>query len=285
MTLRAEPITKPVAFHGEGPVWLGGPAGLRWVDQLNGDILSLDESGAVTRAHVGKVAAVIRPRRRGGTVIATERALLLDDGDGRPGRALPDVFKDPSVRFNEGGCDPHGRLYVGTMAYDEAPGRGKLYRFDADHSVSVVLADVTVSNGLAWSPDGLVAYYIDSGTCRVDCFDYTSDGTLGNRRSFVDIAAEHGIPDGLAVDSDGGVWVALWGGSAVHRYTAAGDLDEVVTVPVSHVTACTFGGTDLTELYVTTSARGLDAEDEPLAGSLFRCTPGTRGLPVIAYAG
>lgn len=285
MTHHAKQLTEPVAFHGEGPVWLGEQYGLRWVDQLNGDVLSLDGSGGVTRKHVGKVAALIRPRRGGGTVIATERTLLLDDGGGGPGLALPDVWSDPSVRFNDGGCDPHGRLYVGTMAYDETPGRGKLYRFDADHSVSVVFGGVTVSNGLAWSPDGLMAYYIDSRTRRVDCFDYTADGTLGNRRAFVDIAEKHGIPDGLTVDSEGGVWVALWGGSAVHRYTAAGDLDEVVAVPVSQVTACTFGGIDLSELYVTTSALGLDAGAEPLAGSLFHCIPGTRGLPVSDYAG
>lgn len=151
MTLHAEPVTEPVSFHGEGPVWLGPEAGLRWVDQLRGDVLALDPLARVTRLHIGAVAAVVRPRSRGGTVVATDRALVLAGPDGALAQTLPEVWTDPTIRFNDGGCDPHGRLYVGTMAYDEALGRGKLYRFDADYRATIILDDVTVSNGLAWN--------------------------------------------------------------------------------------------------------------------------------------
>lgn len=286
MRLQAEQITGPLAFHGEGPVWLTAENELRWVDQLRGDVLALDQSGEVQRTHLGPIAAVIRPRRAGGTVVATDNKLVLDGGTGHERQVLPSVWSDETIRFNEGGCDPDGRLYVGTMAHDEAPGRGKLYRFDADHSVAVVLESVTVSNGIGWSPDGKMTYYIDSGTRRVDCFDYASGTGLSNRRAFKAIDETAGIPDGLTVDCEGGVWVALWGGSAVHRYSAAGELDEIITIPVSHVTACTFGGATLSELYITTSALGLEQRSmEPMAGSVFRCTPGVAGLPAFAYAG
>lgn len=119
----------------------------------------------------------------------------------------------------------------------------------------------------------------------MDQFSYTSDGTLTNRRTFVEIPETDGIPDGLTVDANGGVWVALWGGSAVHRYTPIDDLDQVISMSARHVTACTFGGPHLDELYITTSALGLDTGAEPSAGSLFRCSPGVQGVPTLGYAG
>ena len=116
-------------------------------------------------------------------------------------------------------------------------------------------------------------------------FDYDSDRGLSGRRTFVPIPAEHGGPDGLAVDEQGGIWVALFGGSAVHRYTAEGDLDEVIEVGARQVTACTFGGPDLDRLYITTSRENLEPDDDLLAGSLFTVVPGVTGLPVRAFAG
>lgn len=284
-TIPVEQITGPVAEHGEGPVWLGGQSGICWVDQLAGDVLCLGPSGDIRRTSVGPVAAVVRPRSDGGLVFATERNLVLDDGDRKAFRALPAAFTDGSLRFNDGGCDPEGRLYVGTTAYDGRDGAATLYRFDADHSCSVVLEGVSVSNGLAWTPDGRRAYYVDSPTQQIDCFDYEPNGELTGRRPFVRVRDQDGIPDGLTVDVEGGVWLALWGGSAVHRYAPSGELDAVVTLPVDQVTACAFGGDDLGDLYVTTSSHGLAAGEQPESGSLFRCRPGVAGLPVTAYAG
>jgi sugar lactone lactonase YvrE len=187
--------------------------------------------------------------------------------------------------MNEGGCDPDGRFYCGSMAYDQRPGGGALYRLDPGGSVRAVLENVTISNGLEWSPDGSRAYYNDTQTYRTDVFDYDGDSGLTGRRPFVDLSAEAKLPDGLTVDEEGGVWVALANGGAVRRYTPAGVLDEGIEVPAKKVTACTFGGPNLDELFITTSREDLEPGEDPLAGSLFRAEVGVAGLPVREFAG
>jgi sugar lactone lactonase YvrE len=282
--VRAEQVTGSVAYHGEGPVWSERWDGLRWVDMLAGDILSLVADGTINRRHVGRVAAALRPRRRGGAVIGVERAFALEDADGTLTH-LDELWSDTNVRMNEGGCDPDGRFYCGSMAYDQQPGAGALYRLDPDGSVRVVLENVTISNGLEWSPDGSRAYYNDSPTQRIDVFDHDGESGLSGRRPFTEVPAEAGAPDGLTVDEEGSVWVALYGGGAVRRYTPEGMLDEVIEVPAKQVTACTFGGSDLDQLFITTSREGLGSGDDPLAGSLFMSAVGVAGLPVREFAG
>jgi sugar lactone lactonase YvrE len=169
------------------------------------------------------------------------------------------------------------------MAYDQRPGAAKLYRLDPDGTVHVVLADVTVSNGLDWSPDGSRAYYNDTATYGIDVYEYDGDTGLSGRRLFA--ATEPYRPDGLTVDGEGGVWVALSNGGAVRRYTPDGALDEVIELPTKKVTACTFGGPGLDELFITTSQEKIDVDTDPLAGSLFRAKPGVTGLPVREFSG
>ncbi|PYE55460.1 SMP-30/gluconolactonase/LRE family protein [Deinococcus yavapaiensis] len=280
--MRAEQISDPVMFHGEGPVWWPSWGGLRCVDMLAGDVLTLRPDGTVARQNVGRVAAALRPRRGGGAVIAVERGFTLEDADGTLTH-LPDLWDDAGIRMNDGGCDPHGRFYCGTMAYDQRAGAGTLYRLDADGKGSVVHEGVTISNGLEWSPDGTRAYYNDTPTNRVDVFDYDFTRGLVGRRTFVEVPGK--FPDGLTVDAEGGVWIALFGEGEVRRYTPSGKLDEVIEVPARQVTACTFGGEFLTELYVTTSREGLKAGDDPLAGALFRVSVGVRGLPARTFGG
>jgi sugar lactone lactonase YvrE len=279
--MRAEQITEPVAYHAEGPVWSERFGGLRWVDMFAGDVLSLGRDGGVSRAHLSELVAALRPRRSGGAVLGFARGFALQDPDGTV-EALPDIWSDPGVRMNEGGCDPDGRFYCGSMAYDKRPGAGSLYRLDPDGSITVVLEGVTVSNGLEWSPDGSRAYYNDTDTHRTDVFDYDAESGLTGRRVFADVAPAR--PDGLTVDSDGGVWVALSGAGAVRRYVD-GRPDEVVEVAARKVTACTFGGQGLDELFITTSREDLEAGDDPQAGSLFRAVPGVTGLPAREFAG
>jgi sugar lactone lactonase YvrE len=275
-----ERFSDPIAFHGEGPVWVDG---LRLVDMLAGDIVTLNASGAVLeRVHVGEVAAALRPRRDGGLVVALERGFALIGPDGGLEK-LPELWSDAGVRMNDGGTDPDGRFYCGSMAYDMSPGAGALYRLDPDGDVSIILPSVTLSNGFAWSPDGTAAYYIDSLTYRIDVFDY--DGELTNRRPFVTVDRSDGMPDGLTVDREGGVWLALWGGSAVRRYGPDGALEEVLELPVTQVTACTFGGPGLDELYITTSRLEVPGSEQPEAGSVFRARPGVTGLPAVPFAG
>jgi sugar lactone lactonase YvrE len=280
--VRAERLTDAVAYHGEGPVWSPAWGGLRWVDMLAGDVLALSADGSVARRHVGSICAAVRPRREGGAVLGVERGFALEEADGTL-TVLDELWTDENVRMNEGGCDPDGRFYAGSMAYDKRPGGGALYRLDPDRSVHVVLGDVTISNGLDWSPDGTRAYYNDTDTFRVDVFDYDRDAGLTGRRPFT--ATGTARPDGLTADAEGGVWVALSNGGSVRRYTPDGSLDEVVELPVTKVTACTFGGPKLDELFITTSREGLEPGAAPLAGSLFRALVGVEGLPVREFAG
>jgi sugar lactone lactonase YvrE len=279
--MRVEQVTDPVAYHGEGPVWSPKWGGLRWVDMLAGDILSLAPDGTVNRRHVATIAAAVRPRRQGGAVIGVERGFALEDVDGTITQ-LHEVWHDDHIRMNEGGCDPDGRFYCGSMAYDQQPGAASLYRLDPDRSVHVVLTEITVSNGLEWSPDGSRVYYNDTATHQVAVFDYDRESGLTARQVFAEV---QGRPDGLTVDAQGGVWIAVSDGGRVQRYTPSGELDEVIEVPARKVTACTFGGNSLDELFITTSREGIDPGDDPLAGSLFKVTPGINGLPIREFAG
>lgn len=279
--VKVEQVTAPLAYHGEGPVWSDAWGGLRWLDMLAGDVLALASDGSVSRRHVDAVVAAIRPRREGGAVLAVERGFAMEEPDGTVTESRP-LWDDAGLRMNEGGCDPDGRFYAGSMAYDVRPGAGSLHRLDPDGSTTVVVDSVTISNGLEWSPDGSLAYYVDTPTDRIDVFDYDGARGLSGRRPFADAP---GGPDGLTVDADGGVWVALYGAGCVRRYGPTGSLDEVVELPVSKSTACTFGGPGLDQLYITTSREHLDDGAEPEAGALFVCTPGVNGLPARTFGG
>jgi sugar lactone lactonase YvrE len=283
VTLAAQ-FTDPVAYHAEGPVWSASWGGLRFVDMFAGDVLSIGADGEIGRRHVGTVAAALRPRTNGGAVIGVERGFVLEDSAGEL-HVLPEVWTDDTLRMNDGGCDPDGRFYCGTIAYDQAPGRASLYRLDADGTVSLEFGGSTISNGLGWSPDGSIAYYIDTPTLRIDVFDYAKDTGLSGRRAFVEIPDGAGSPDGLTVDAEGCVWVALYGGSAVRRYRPDGVLDGVVELPVTKATACTFGGDGLDQLFITTSREHLPEGVQPAAGAVFVTTPGVVGLPAAPFAG
>jgi sugar lactone lactonase YvrE len=283
MTLELEQVTPPVAYHAEGPVWFAGWGGLRWVDMFAGDVLSLDgATGAVARTHIGDVAGAIRPRSGGGMVAGVERGFVLIDETGI-GHRTPELWPIGPARMNDGGCDPHGRFYCG--AYSSEAGGADLWRLDPDGTATLVLPGVTASNGLAWSPDGTQVYYVDTATREISVFDYEADSGLTDRRTFVAVDPDLGKPDGLTVDAEGGVWVALYGGAAVHRYDQAGTLDAVIRLAESQTTACTFGGDDLGDLYITTSREKIAADAQPNAGSVFRARPGVRGLPVLTFAG
>jgi sugar lactone lactonase YvrE len=288
--LVVEQVTAPLAEHGEGPVywpaWSTGP--LRWVDMLAGDVLSMIEGGEVRRSHVGRVAAAIRPRARGGMVVATENGFALFDGSLGDGELTAEariaVWSDPSIRMNDGGCDPLGRFLCGSMAYDARPNAGSLYRLDADLAVTAVLAGVTVSNGLAWSADGKLAYYVDSALGSIDVFE-SDAGELAGRRTLVQFDEHDGTPDGLCLDAEGHIWIAMHGGASVHRFSPSGTREATLSLPVSGVTACTFGGPDLATLFITTSRLGMGESAEPAAGALFAAQPGVVGAPVTAFAG
>ncbi|TDD71627.1 SMP-30/gluconolactonase/LRE family protein [Jiangella aurantiaca] len=282
--MKAEQLTAAVCEHGEGPVHSPRWAGPRWVDMLAGDVLELSPSGEVARRNAGKVAAVIRPRRGAGWLVATERAVALAGGDAldAPLAEGPELWADPGIRSNEGGCAPDGAFYLGTMAYDETPGAGTVHRIDPSGAVTAAVEHVTISNGLGWSPDGTRAYYVDTDTGRIDVFDWSADDGLTGRRAWADVP---GGPDGLAVDAEGGVWVATYRTGEVRRYDADGRLDAVVDLPARRATAVAFTGAGLDELIVTTSRLGLDDAGTG-DGALFVIRePGVRGLPLLEFGG
>ncbi|NLE72014.1 MAG: SMP-30/gluconolactonase/LRE family protein [Actinomycetales bacterium] len=274
-------VTDPLAYHAEGPVWSAAWGGLRWVDMFAGDLLTLRPDGGVDRLPVGgPIAAFVRPRTNGGYVVGLERGLGLADAPDAPPTPLPPLLGE-GERFNEAGCDPQGRLYAGTMRYDRAAGGARLYRFDAAGRAEVVLPAVTISNGIAFSPDGTRAYYNDTLTRTTDVFDVV-DGELTGRRPFH--RTDHGFPDGLTVDAAGNVWVAMFTGGRVVCLAPDGAVVTEVAIPARLATACAFGGPDLRDLYVTTSREDLD-DPEPAAGAVFRLRADVPGLPVLPYAG
>ena len=192
--------------------------------------------------------------------------------------------------MNDGKCDRRGRFWCGTCVSLGQPLEPvcSLYRIEPpSHSVTRVLDGVTISNGLGWSPDGSLLYYIDSPSQRVEVFDFdVESGEISGRRTLLRIDERDGLPDGLAVDAEGCIWVALYGGGAVRRYRPDGRLDGTIELPVTWVTSCAFGGPDLDRLYITSAMHKLDEEGlrrEYLAGDLLVVRPGARGLPMQRY--
>jgi len=281
-----EQLTEAVAQHGEGPVWDERTKRLLWVDLLKGDLLWIAEGEAsAVRTHIADVLACVSPRERGGMVAAAERGFVLI-GEDLEVTEMPELWSDTSVRMNDGACSPDGRFFVGSMAYDESPGAGALYRLDPDGDVTVIFEAVSISNGLGWTTDGTAAYYVDSGTASIAKMRYVSaTGTFGERRTLVEIDPALGMPDGLCVDEDDALWVALWGGGAVHRYLTDGRLDAVIDLPVTHPTSCCFGGAMLDTLFIATSSLPAETHGQRGAGALFSLAPGVSGLPVPRFQG
>jgi sugar lactone lactonase YvrE len=185
--------------------------------------------------------------------------------------------------MNDAACDQAGRMFAGTKAEDDTPGAGALYRLDTDHRLTTVLTGVTISNGIGWSPDERLMYYVDSPTRTVDVLDYDrAVGAVADRRPFAELERGSGVPDGLAVDADGGVWVAVWNGGAVLGFDPRGQVTTVVTVPATRPTSCAFGGPKLDVLYITTAAGPAPADQ---GGNIFACRPGPAGLPGNPYRG
>ncbi len=279
----------PTAELGEGPRWDAASATLLWVDIPAKLVHRYDPAtGTDTTQQVADVVSLALPRRQGGVVVGLPDGLHLL-GDRRSRRFVAIEPERADTRTNDGACDRAGRLWVGTMALDERSPVAALYRVDPDLSVTTVLTGTTISNGLGWSPSGRRFYFIDSPTRRVDVFDLDpATGALEDRRPFAAVEVAGAVPDGLAVDAEGGVWVALHGGWGLNRYTPDGELAAEVRLPMARVTSCCFGGAELRDLYVTTRREGLSpaqAVEQPLAGALLRLDPGVAGLPTHAFAG
>jgi sugar lactone lactonase YvrE len=280
---------------GEGPFYDERTDRVWWVDILGRRLLwRTVASGDAGELHLDEHVGAVVPDRADGLVVCLPAgpaalagaATAATSGPVRPvpiARFPVDPAGPPALRANDAKVDPAGRLWLGTMAYDDVPGAGALYRLDpGTQALHTMVEGVTISNGLGWSPFAPVMYYIDTPTGQVDVFDYDpSSGATSNRRRFVRV--EGGHPDGLCVDAEGCLWVAVWLGAAVCRYTPDGDLDRMIAVPAPRVTSCAFAGEDLRTLVITTAALS-DSDDA--AGRTYAYRPGdVVGLPVDRFGG
>jgi sugar lactone lactonase YvrE len=276
---------------GEGPVWDVSRGLLWWVDLLAGHVHAVDPvTGARTWFDAGDPVGAAGLTGSGGLVLALVDGFALAGADGQDLTRVPGFSIDrTAIRFNDGKPDPWGNFCAGTMAWDES-GRppGSLYRLSPDGAVTELFGGVGLSNGLDWTDDLRLFYYADSTSGRVDLFDTDPDtGALAGRRPFVTVPDADGIPDGLTLDADGCVWLAVWGSGEVRRFTPDGRLDTVVRLPARQVTSAAFGGPDLGTLYITCAWEGLspaERAEQPHAGDIFACTPGVPGRPPFLFA-
>jgi sugar lactone lactonase YvrE len=278
---------------GEGPCWDARKGLLYWVDIERYELHIYNPTTKTDRAinvgqHIG--AAVVR--KAGGLVVALREGFYFLDPDTEQLTPIQDPEADkPDNRFNDGKCDPAGRFWAGTLYLPETePELGALYCLDTDLQVQRKVEKVSISNGLAWSADEKTMYFIDSPTRQCVAFDYEkASGAISKRRVVVEIPEGEGWPDGMTIDAEGMLWIALWDGWQVRRYNPHnGALLDVIQVPVARPTSAVFGGESLDTLYITSASTRLSAEalaEQPLAGGIFRAKPGVRGTPTIEFLG
>lgn len=276
---------------GEGPAWEPARASLLWTDISGRRIHRLDPaSGEVWTRELDQMAGAVLPRAAGGLALCLQDGVYLTDTDEGETRLLASVEpEDETTRLNDVKTDRAGRLWGGTMALDARPDAGAFYRIDPDGTVTTVARPTTISNGIEWSLDGSLMYYIDTATQRMDVFDFDlASGAALNRRPFIRFDEAFGIPDGMTRDAEGGLWVAFYDGWAVRRFTPAGTLERTIELPAARTTSCAFGGPGLGQLYVTSARGGLSEAqlaEQPHAGALFVIEPGVAGLPITPFAG
>ncbi|MGK5112870.1 MULTISPECIES: SMP-30/gluconolactonase/LRE family protein [unclassified Geodermatophilus] len=297
--LRAVAADLSPARHGEGPRWDADRAELLWVDIAAGLVrrATVAADGTLTETAVhpgGDTVGAVAPATAGGWLLAAGGGFTHLAGDGTA-RVLVTLAGEGGTeasggtRMNDAACDRAGRFFAGTMAFDQRPGGGTLYRLDVDGTVTTVLDGLTVSNGIGWSPDDRTVYLADSGPGVVHAFDYdVSAGTFANGRVLLEFSGDEGVADGLTVDDDGCLWTALWGGGQVRRWSPDGELLAVVEVPVAQTSSCAFAGPGRDLLVVSTSTEGMDdaaRAAQPDAGRLFTARPGPTGPAAFPYRG
>lgn len=282
----AVPCSEAVGELGEGVVWDHARHELLWVDVLAG-LLYRGRPGPTMVEEVGRIElgcplGAVAPAQNGGWIVAAGPGFARLSADGELTWITKPAAGQPELRMNDGACDPAGRFWAGTMAYAETPDAGTLYRLDPNGTAIAMVPATTVSNGLGWSTDAKTLWFADSGHGTVDAFRFDLEtGSLSSRRTVIVAAPGGGVPDGLTVDAEDHVWVAMWDGGEVRRYTPDGELVARVRLPVSRPTSCCFGGAGLSTLFISTAQKRLAAEPEttePDAGRLFRADIGIRGV-------
>ena len=269
---------------GEAPVWHRAQQRLFWVDILQPSIYRFDpQSGVNDSCDLGKLVIAVLPYSGGELMAITQDGIELLDFD--TGKLTPFANPEDGVvenRLNDAKVGPGGAIWVGSMRLDASKPSGGLFRITPEGEVERKESGITVSNGLDWSPDKSTFYFVDTVPGMIYAYDSEpGSGNLSNRRVFAQIAKNAGRPDGLTVDSEGGVWCAIWDGWCLHRYLPNGELERTVEMPVPRPTSVCFGGPDMSTLFVTSARTRLPAStlsEAPLSGGLFAFTPGEIGL-------
>jgi sugar lactone lactonase YvrE len=287
--MQATSILHAQALLGEGAIWNPETEQLYWVDIEGKELHVFDPATGHDRCYpVGSCIGTVVPIHHGQAMVALQSGIHQIDLDTGQLTLLANPITDADQRFNDGKCDPAGRFWVGTLDLKQRARAATLYRLDPDGSTHVMLRHVTNSNGLAWAPDRRTMYYIDTATQIVQAFDYDdAKGRISNPRPVVQISKESGEPDGMTIDAEGKLWVALFGAGAVHRYDPeTGALLQTIQVPAPHTSSCAFGGPELKTLFITTGRGGLTAEQQrefPLSGNVFAAEPGVAGVPAYFF--
>jgi sugar lactone lactonase YvrE len=255
---------------GEGPFWDGASSTLVWVDILGRTIHRSDvATGATTTIALPWLVGAAVPRRHGGYVAATEDGFAEVDDDGT--HRVTHAFLDAGHRMNDAGCDPAGRLWAGSVHHDFRPGHGALHVLRADGTTEVVLDDLTQPNGMAWTADGTVLYLVDTQESHVLAIDVDpATATALGSRVVVEFDAADGLPDGMCLDDDGLLWVAMWGAGQLLRCSTTGEVVERVPLPVEQPSSCAFGGPEARTLFVTSASEGLPRTPGAIDGSVLR---------------
>lgn len=275
---------------GEGAIWNDRTGELMWVN-IKGKILNFynPASGLNKEMLTGQMVGTVVPAESGQVLVALQNGIYSLDPETGTKKLLADPEADkPDNRFNDGKCDPAGRLWAGTMSLVGAKQAGALYRFDPDTSVHKMVDGVGTSNGIVWSADKTKMYYIDTPTRQVMGYDYDNEtGAISHPKVAVEIPEGAGYPDGMTIDEEDNLWVALWGGSAVACFNPEnGELIRKIEVPAKNVTSCAFGGNDLGTLYITTARESTSDEDLqkfPHAGGVFKIRPGVKGVKAFFF--
>jgi sugar lactone lactonase YvrE len=276
---------------GEGAIWHPTENKLYWIN-IEGKELHIfnaeDSTDKILR--LGERVGTVVPVADGGALVALQTGIHFINTQTGDLQFLVNPLPHYNIRFNDGKCDAAGRFWVGSMHLEQTTGAASLYRMDIDGSVHKMLDHVSISNGITWSADNKTMYYVDSPLNTIDAFDYDiNSGAISNRRVIATIDGELGGPDGMTIDEEGKLWVALWGGNGVGRFDpATGKLLQKIDVPAPHIASCTFGGKNLDILYITSAREGMSEqqlEQYPLSGGLFSTQPGVKGVPAAFYKG